>query len=298
VKAQHRTDRRLFVVAALFAIPALIWAGIRLAGRDGKPTFTVGDPGVSHVHGLGVNPGDGTLYIATHHGIFQLGVDRKVKRVGESYQDTMGFTVAGADRFLGSGHPDSEGFRRGQPPRLGLIESTNAGESWRSLSLSGEVDFHGLAFAHGRVYGWDSGSGRFMVSSDTKSWDPRSALPLTSFAVDPGNADHLFGAGPSGLLESRDGGRTWAATPGPPVAVLSWDTGAGLVGITEDGAVHHSPGGGATWAPAGELSGSPQALLATTKAWYAAAADEGGTTGIYRSNDAGRNWELYYRDPQ
>lgn len=293
-----RADRRLFVVAVLVAVPALIWAGIRLTGRDREPSFTVGDPGVSHVHGLGVNPADDALYIATHHGTFRLGSDRKVERVGESYQDTMGFTVAGADRFLGSGHPDSEGFRRGQPPRLGLIESTDAGKTWRSVSLSGEVDFHGLAFAHGRVYGWDSGSGRFMVSSDTKSWDTRSALPLTSFAVDPADENHLLGSGPGGLLKSGDSGRTWATVPGPPLVVLSWSAAAGLVGVTEDGAVHHSSDAGATWAPAGQLPGSPQAVLAAAKAWYAAAADEGGSTGIFRSNDAGRTWELYYRDPQ
>jgi len=293
-----RADRRLFVVAVLVAVPALIWAGIRLTGRDREPSFTVGDPGVSHVHGLGVNPADDALYIATHHGTFRLGSDRKVERVGESYQDTMGFTVAGADRFLGSGHPDSEGFRRGQPPRLGLIESTDAGKTWRSVSLSGEVDFHGLAFAHGRVYGWDSGSGRFMVSSDTKSWDTRSALPLTSFAVDPADENHLLGSGPGGLLKSGDSGRTWATVPGPPLVVLSWSAAAGLVGVTEDGAVHHSSDAGATWAPAGQLPGSPQAVLAAAKAWYAGAADEGGSTGIFRSNDAGRTWELYYRDPQ
>jgi hypothetical protein len=294
----RRADRRLFVVAVLVAVPALIWAGIRFTGRDREPNFAVGDPGVSHVHGLGVNPADDVLYIATHHGTFRLGADKKVERVGDSHQDTMGFTVAGADRFLGSGHPDSEGFRRGQPPRLGLIESTDAGRTWRSVSLSGEVDFHGLAFAHGRVYGWDSGSGRFMVSSDTKTWDTRSALPLTNFAVDPADENHLLGSGPGGLLKSGDGGRTWATMPGPPLVVFSWTAAAGLVGVTEDGAVHHSSDAGATWAPAGQLPGSPQAVLATTKAWYAAAADEGGTTGIYRSNDAGRNWELYYRDPQ
>ena len=291
-------DRRLFVVAVLVAVPALIWAGIRFTGRDREPSFTVGDPGVSHVHGLGVNPADDALYIATHHGTFRLGSDRNVERVGESYQDTMGFTVAGPDRFLGSGHPDSEGFRRGQPPRLGLIESTDAGRTWRSVSLSGEVDFHGLAFAHGRVYGWDSGSGRFMVSSDTKTWDTRSVLPLTNFAVDPADENHLLGSGPGGLLKSGDGGRTWATMPGPPLVVFSWSGAAGIVGVTEDGAVHHSSDAGAAWVPAGQLPGSPQAVLATTKAWYAAAADEGGTTGIYRSNDAGRNWELYYRDPQ
>lgn len=297
MKLARRWDRRIFVVAVILAVPALLWSGIRLLSRDGQPSAVpVGDPGVSHVHGLGVNPSDGTLYIATHHGAFRLGSDRKVERVGDSYQDTMGFTVAGADRFLGSGHPDAEGFRRGQPPRLGLIESTDAGDTWRSVSLSGEVDFHGLAFVHNCIYGWDSGSGRFMVSPDGRTWETRSALPLRSFAVDPADAAHIVGSGPAGLLESRDGGRTWPAKPGPGLAVLSWHGDVGLVGISENGAVHRSADAGATWSVAGQLAGSPQALLVTTDAWYAAAADEGGTTGIYRSNDGGRNWELYYRD--
>ena len=296
--ANSRWDRRLFIAVAIVVAPILLWAGLRLASRDDESaSVIVGDPVVSHVHGLGVNPADGSLYIATHHGTFRLGADRRVKRVGESYQDTMGFTVAGADHFLGSGHPDSEGFRRGQPPRLGLIESTDAGVTWRSVSLSGEVDFHGLVFVHKRVYGWDSGTGRFMVSPDSRNWETRSTLPLASFAVDPSDEAHIVGAGPGGPLESRDGGRTWAKKPGPMLLVFSWEPGVGLVGVTEDGAVHHSPDAGATWALAGQLPGSPQALLTTAQAWYAAAADQGGTTGIFRSNDAGRNWELYYRDP-
>src|SRR5207244_3671266 len=81
--------------------------------------------------------------------------------------------------------------------------------TWRAVSLSGEADFHGLAFVHDRVYGWDSGSGRFMVSSDSRTWDTRSALPLASFAVDPGEEAHIGGAGAEGLLASRGGRRTW-----------------------------------------------------------------------------------------
>ncbi|MGH9283119.1 MAG: F510_1955 family glycosylhydrolase, partial [Acidimicrobiales bacterium] len=151
------------MAAVVVALPILVWAATRGSGGDGS---SAGDPGVSHVHGLGVNPADGSLHVATHHGTFRIQGDDPAERVGDSYQDTMGFTVAGPDRFLGSGHPDVQGFRQGQPRLLGLIESTNAGESWSAVSLSGEVDFHALAFAHGRTYGWDSTSGRFMVSSD------------------------------------------------------------------------------------------------------------------------------------
>jgi photosystem II stability/assembly factor-like uncharacterized protein len=293
----RRRDRLVFAAALLVALPVLIWAGFRIAGRDETtPALPGGDPGVAHVHGLGINPADGSLYIATHYGTFRLDKDKKVERVGASFQDTMGFTVAGPDRFLGSGHPDLQAARKGQPPRLGLIESSDAGATWRSLSLSGEVDFHGLAFAHGRVYGWDSGSGRFMVSSDQRSWETRSTQLLAGFAIDPANPEHIVGAGQQGLLDSADGGRTWRPLPGPALVALSWDATAGFVGAGPDGAIHRSPDGGATWTAAGRLPGAPQALLVRTQAWYGAAHDEDGTTGIYRSTDAGKTWDLYYRD--
>lgn len=277
-------------------MPILVWAGVRLADRDRTPAgLPAEDPGVSHVHGLGLNPADGSLYIATHHGTFRLGSSNEIRRVGGSYQDTMGFTVAGPNRFLGSGHPDVAGIRRGQPTRLGLIESTDGGASWQDVSLSGEVDFHGLAFAHDRVYGCDSGSGRFMVSADGRTWETRSTLPLQSFAVDPDDPEHIVGASPDGLVASRDGGRTWGGITGPALAVLSWDRAAGLAGATPNGRVHYSADRGATWTAAGRLPGPPQALLATAEAWYAAA-DKNGTTEIYRSTDTGRSWALYYRD--
>jgi hypothetical protein len=291
-----RRDRRIFAAAVVLAVPALVWAGLRLADRSRSPAgLPAGDPGVAHVHGLGVNPADGSLYVATHHGTFRLASSTDVRRVGGSYQDTMGFTVAGPNQFLGSGHPDVQGLRRGQPTRLGLIESSDAGVTWRDVSLGGEVDFHGLAFAHDRVYGWDSGSGRFMVSADRRTWDTRSALPLASFAVDPDDAEHIVGAGPDGLVASRDGGRTWSPTQGPTLAVLSWDRTVGLAGATPAGDVHRSRDRGTTWTAAGRLPGPPQALLATATTWYAAA-DAHGATGIYRSVNKGGTWSLYYRD--
>ncbi len=293
-----RRDQTVFAVALVVAVPILVWAGVRLAGRDRTPSVLSADePGIAHVHGLGLNPVDESLFVATHFGTFRLGPDKKAERIGDSYQDTMGFTVAGAGRLLGSGHPDLQAVRGGQPTRLGLIESTDGGATWRPLSLSGEVDFHGLASSHDRVYGWDASSGRFMVSADGRSWDVRSALPLAGFAVDPTDPEHVVGAGSNGLVDSTDGGRTWRPRPGPAVVTLSWEPSAGLVGVDPEGGVHRSTDGGASWSTAGRLPGAPEALLVTAKAWYAAAKAEDGATGIYRSTDGGRNWDLHYRDP-
>lgn len=72
------------------------------AGGDGG-----GGPPITHVHGLGVDPGDGALIVATHYGTFRMRAGGGSERIGDSLQDTMGFTVVGWGRFLGSGHPES-----------------------------------------------------------------------------------------------------------------------------------------------------------------------------------------------
>jgi hypothetical protein len=155
-KPQTRVPRALLLFAALGAI-GLIAAGALLWQSSGdEETFSgvpPADPGPVHVHGLGVNPADGALFIATHTGLYRVEPgERKAERVGGSYQDTMGFTIVGANRFLGSGHPDiNEAREENLPSLLGLIESTDEGESWQPISLSGEADFHVLRFAGERV---------------------------------------------------------------------------------------------------------------------------------------------------
>lgn len=103
------------------------------------------------MHGLGLNPGDGLLYADTHYGVWRVSRDGKPVRIADRYQDTMGLTVAGRDRFLGSGHPD---LREDLPPHLGLIESRDRADTWRSLSLLGEVDYSSSAVQGLEHHGW------------------------------------------------------------------------------------------------------------------------------------------------
>jgi hypothetical protein len=285
------------LLAALVVVPVAVIALV-LAQRDDDDAATgadAGDVGMSHVHGLGINPADGSLVIATHTGLFRLGPDSgTVERIGESFQDTMGFTVVGPDRFYGSGHPDVAGMRAGQPGLLGLIQSSDAGRTWVNLSLPGRVDFHGLSVVDDTVLGWDSGTQRFMVSSDGRSWDSRATLPILGFAVDPADSHHLIAAAPDGLLVSSDEARTWQDLPGPSLVVISWDATSGLWGADGGGGVWH--GTGSEWEPAGSLHGSPQAFLATPDTLYAAAHAPDGQTAIYQSDDDGKRWTLRYED--
>jgi photosystem II stability/assembly factor-like uncharacterized protein len=124
----------------------------------------------------------------------------------------MGFTVAGPDYFLGSGHPDiEEAVAKDLPPHLGLIESRDAGRTWRTLSLLGEADFHVLRFAGQRVYGYDASNDRLVVSGDNgRTWrEVNRPAPLLDLAIDPGDETHLIAAGEGGLYESTNAGGAW-----------------------------------------------------------------------------------------
>jgi hypothetical protein len=256
------------------------------------PGLLAGDPGPGHVHGLGINPADGSLFIATHTGTWKVATGkREAERVGESHQDTMGFTVAGPNHFLGSGHPDfAEAREQSLPPLLGLIESRDGGETWRALSLSGEADFHILRFAGRRVYGYDASNDRLLVSSDQGSqWSEADRPgPLLDVAVDPGDARRLIASTETALYSSRDGGQTWSALANR-VGLLGWSRGGQVALVGLDGSVSQSRDSGRTWSGVGEIGGQPAALLARSASELYVALHDG---TIKRSRDGGRTWAV------
>lgn len=261
------------------------------AGSSHAPAF--GDSGLAHVHGLGVNPADGKLYAASHYGVFRIDAEIALRQ-GDLLQDTMGFTIVSSDRFIASGHPDPGKdtlLKPGMRPVLGLIESTDRGTSWRSLSLLGEVDFHALAYAHDRVYGFDATNRRFMVSADMKQWDTRSEVSLSSFAVSPASSERVVGSlADHSIVQSSDGGRSWhAISGGALLAFLSWHPVRGLWGVDSSGAVFRSADDGLTWTRVGRIGGSPAALLADAQGLFIATTD-----AIYASTDDASTWTRTY----
>ena len=243
---------------------------------------------LAHIHGLGVDPADGTLYAASHHGLFAVDGKGEPKQVGGRTQDFMGFTVVGPNHFLGSGHPglgDDD-----QPPNLGLIESTDAGNTWEPLSLAGEADFHAMEAKHDRVYGFDSQTGQIMVSADQKTWDKRSVLPLADITVSPADADEILATTEQGVQRSTDGARNFSPVDGSPTLFfIDWVSTDRLVGVAPDGVVHVSDDGGASWSGGGSVSGQPQAVLAHGDA-DVYVATEG---GIHRSTDNGDTFTVF-----
>ena len=297
-KPPRTPSRSLLVFAALALVGLLAAGGLLWMTADGdEDTFSrvpAADPGPVHVHGLGVNPADNALFIATHTGLYRVDEgERKAERVGERYQDTMGFTIVGPNRFLGSGHPDlNEAQEKNLPSHLGLIESTDKGESWESISLLGEADFHVLRFAGDRVYGYDASNDRLLVSSDRgRGWDElEKPGPIVDLAVDPADGRRIVVATAAGLeeglFESRDGGESWDRIS-ESVGLLAWPDRLYL--IAGGGQVFASGDGGRQLEEQGEIGGEPAALVAEgPRELYVALHD--GT--IKRSIDAGATWTV------
>jgi hypothetical protein len=278
----------LVVVAAFVAVAAVTvvwWLPTRRSAPPGEPAAA--DPGAVHVHGLDM--ADGTLFAATHTGLFTLS-DEQVRRVGGHYHDLMGFTIAAPDDFVASGHPDllSDHLQKpGRPPLLGLVHSRDRGRTWRPVSLLGEVDFHALEVAHGRVYGWDATSGRFMTSPDRVNWQTRSTVALSDFVVDPADPSGVLAVTDGGVLRSDDGGRRWTAVARRRFVVTAWSV-SGPVAVTSGGGVFTSDRRGQEWTRRGDLGGPPEALTSAGGTLYAAAAGR----GVLASTDGGGSWKV------
>ena len=243
----------------------------------------------AHIHGLGIDPADRSLVIATHAGLFRAGDGQpRAQRVGDSAQDTMGFTVIGPNRFLGSGHPDIQGLNEGKPPHLGLIESRDAGKRWRTVSLSGEADFHVLRAAGGRIYGFNSQDGGLMVSSDHgRTWTRRTPPgPLFDLAMQPGRPATIVVATEDGLYESEDAGRGWRPLARDVTGLLAWPEADRLLLVAPTGGVRASADGGREWTEVGNIGGQPAALTSHGGDLFVALH----TNEIKVSSDGGRSW--------
>lgn len=281
-------------LVGLLLVGAYLWSS---AGNSEPSTgIRLADPGPVHVHGLGIDPADGSLFIATHTGLFRVGKDsRKAERVGDRYQDTMGFSIVGPNRFLGSGHPDARA--QDLPPLLGLIESVDAGSSWQPISLLGDADFHVLRSTGSYVYGYDASNDRLLASADKgRSWDEHDKpAPIIDLAPDPSAPRRLvatmIGDLAEGMYESQDGGKSWERL-GNAVGLLAWPTTGRLYLVDGRGRAMMSSAGGRELETRGNIGGQPAALLAAGKEELYVALHDG---TIKRSTDGGRTWTVRSR---
>lgn len=246
--------------------------------RAAGPVSVTGS--IEHAHNLALVDGD-TLVIGTHDGVWQQqGAGEEVVQVGDPF-DVMGFAVA-TDRWLASGHPSPE---TGGPADLGLLESTDAGRTWESVSLEGEVDFHRITTSDDIILGVNSGDGLLWRSQDAGlTWQTLGAGPF-DVALDPADSSRAAATTEGGPITSDDSGLTWTQTSSDPlIGLVAW-TDAGIYGVDQQGRVYLSTDGAQNWDERGRVDGQPSALAAEGEQVLVLAGDT-----VWNSGDGGQTF--------
>lgn len=198
--------------------------------------------------------------------------------------DGMGWAFVGDTVWMG-GHP-------------GLRRSAAGGDFESAGGELSSSDVHGLGGTGGVLYAASPGRGLLASTDDGETWEVRSAEAGQGFVgaivVDPADADHLLAPDmQAGVVESRDGGRTWEPLASPGIAMSVTTVGGSIddLVVAGNGQAARSRDGGQTWA-AFEV---PEATLVVAGAedgsLYAAVLD-GDVARVSRSTDDGATWEL------
>jgi hypothetical protein len=213
--------------------------------------------GWGHVHNIAL---DGNrLLLGTHDGLWQQASGQDPAQLSSDAFDVMGLAKSGS-ALLASGHPP-EGSTG--PADLGLITSTDGGQTWSEVSLGGKVDFHRLVTSADVVTGISAGDDTLIRSVDGgKTWSDLGKTTLFDIAIDPKNPMQLLGTSNGGPMASSDGGTTFTSVMSAPlIALLAW-TNERVYGAGIDGRIYTSADSGVTWTPAGTVGAQPEALAA------------------------------------
>lgn len=270
--ADSKDPRVATLAAAIITTQAEEIAQLQ-AFLDGAGTAVEGDASASpstvslstpvdHVHAAVYV--DGRLLVGTHTGVVEVEpASGEVSKRGASQDDFMGLAGT-AELLVASGHP---GAGSTLPDPVGLIRSSDGGQTWETVSLTGEIDFHALAMDGERIAG-SATAGELLFSED-------SGTTWTSIAQGEATSLAWF----DGRLWLTDGSSvsTWAPGDGAPRmnpevagSVMAAATDGSLLWLLQpDGSLLASEDGVA-WSPAGSLpeaaylAASPEALYAVT----------------------------------
>ena len=211
----------------------------------------------------------------------------------------------------------------GDPPTLfaggeGLWRSSDGGRTWRvvrepdqaprvvAIATAG-ADPGAQTVYVGVNQGCARGTqARALVSADGGfNWRelPETVTDVTAFAVDPQSARTVYAVGCAGAFRSADAGATWEELRGARlenydpalIAIAPSDPQTLYIAYASEGGtvrVRRSTDGGTTWQdanPPGNLVG-PLALAVDSA--DAAVAFLSTTTGLYRTSNGGRAWDL------
>ena len=154
---------------------------------------------ISHIHNVRVL--GQKILLGTHEGLYILNGENDITKASPENFDVMGLSIDGS-RIYASGHP---GAGSKLPNPVGLLLSTNAGKSWKKVSLQGKVDFHLLESSGAELYGADSQSGDLLYSKDFgRTWSNQGKNTFSEIAINPVKKREALAIRDGALIWSKD----------------------------------------------------------------------------------------------
>ncbi|MEO5922025.1 MAG: hypothetical protein ABIQ01_12875 [Pseudolysinimonas sp.] len=285
------------VIALASASAAAVAAVALVSGCSTNPAAAPSaeaDVAFEHIHALVPLQDEGSLLVGTHEGLYRLTIESgggatATGPIGDLDFDPMGFTVAAGTAYA-SGHPGPTTPDFFGSPNLGLITSTDLGNTWTNVSLTGVTDFHGLTVmvrgdGQPQVFGIDPSRERIQRSLDGGlTWSEGAALVARDIVA---FEETLYATTPEGLAISEDGGMTFRVdSSAPSLYLLAAGQAGTLAGIDTSGTLW-TRSTSQTWVSGGSVAGTPQALAVDGARIFVA--DD---RGIGTTDDVGATWTV------
>ena len=234
---------------------------------------------VSHIHHVKV--AGNKVLVLTHEGLFELVGKNDMKLVGKERIDVMGFVSLG-DVLVASGHP---AVGSTTPNPIGVIKSVDGGLTWKSISLSGKVDFHYLEGSGSDFYGADSQTGKLMYSADSGvTWNTLGANTFTDIAVSPMKSGTAIAIKDSELLLTQNAFKTSRKIESSlKITQVEWRK-SGLYALSGN-SLYKSTNSGKTWIKQSILKGAPGILSASDQLMLVTVGSD-----IYTSKNKGKSF--------
>ena len=235
---------------------------------------------VSHIHHVKVV--GSKILVLTHEGLYELVGKNDMKLVGKERIDVMGFTSLG-NVLIASGHP-AVGSKMPNP--IGVMKSLDGGLTWKSVSLSGKVDFHFLEGAGSDLYGADSQTGILKYSADSgKTWRVLGANTFTDIAVSPEMSGMAVAIKGSELLLTENAFKSTTKLKNAlKFTQIEWRK-SGLYGLSGN-SLYKSINSGKTWTKQSTFKGTPGILSASDQLILVTVGSD-----IYRSKNEGKSFK-------
>lgn len=211
-------------IIAVIGLAGLLYIGGQRGGTGGAVQFR-------HIHGLSFSSDGSLLFVPAHDGLL---VYEKGSWMDPDLpvHDYMGYSGTD-DGFYSSGHP-GPGSNLVNP--LGLIRSTDGGETIQTLAFAGETDFHLMAagYESHAVYVINPAQnsrlsvGLYYTLDDGQTWQQSQAEGITGspiqLAVHPTEPGTVALATEGGLFLSNDYGDTFMRVgDAAPVTAVTFD---------------------------------------------------------------------------